>query len=172
MSHPLSKTLGFLLLLLLPAHASDVYFLTRDDELIELSQEFQNAFNSMIISESNRLESKDMPSAFFQPLGKFVTNGEEYSFCLFYVQSRKTGYYYNFSPLLPKDRNHLLNKMRALLNENPNEGRKFNQTDRAGLKELLHNLSLAKTFSPFPVSERTYPPTVSLWHAPCPCVAS
>lgn len=72
-----------------PAHASDVYFLTRDGDRIELSTPLKNTLSTKIISKSNRIESKNMPSAFFYPLGTFIMSGEEYSFCLFHVQSKK-----------------------------------------------------------------------------------
>lgn len=134
----ISKTCGFLLIFLMfPAYASDVYFLTRDGDRIELSTPLKNTLSTKIISKNNRIESKDMPSAYFFPLGTFIMSGDEYSFCLFHVQSKKTGYYYNFTQILPRNRHSLLHQMRMLLDQ----ARKLNQADRERLKELFSHLS-------------------------------
>jgi len=133
------KIIGFwFAFLFLPAHASDMYFLTRDGYQIELPKAFKNVFNTIIISESNYVKSEDMPSAFFWPVGKFVMNEEEYSFYLFHVQSKKTGYYYKF--VLSGDRKYILHQLKSLIFTN----RKLNQADIDRLKELFWHLSLEK----------------------------
>ncbi len=118
------------------SYANDMYFIDRNGNKMLLSETFKNVFNNNIISESNRIAPKSMPSAHFYPLGYFVNKEKKFVFYLFHVKDFEEGYYYDFSHILPHNKNGLISEIGELLLYR----RKLNQTDVKNIKELLFSL--------------------------------